>query len=354
MNETIDSPPKQPSDTQIIENRRSGRVYVADFRNNTGKYISVIEDSLDTRGDIEIQLSPRICIRFTYIIEKDSIKGVEISKISMTGFEFERISFSTLDFERILQLLAFFSSIDLGAVARNTLLLDESIITNPDELSTLLYSIAADPTGREKLIEITRGITGIHVGDIDNIVLKRNSVLSFEKLLNDPEYFKMIKEEKKIGKDEEVWQRFFKKHDWILATDFVEILDERTIDTESITDFLVKSYDGFVDIVELKLPTAPFWTSKEYPTSDLGAAAMQCHKYLLEIERRINDHKFIEKLKGNPIAKPKIQLIFGRSQSWTEGQKEAYRILNSSYSNLAIITFDHLLNRAKRIIGADT
>ena len=46
-------------------------------------------------------------------------------------------------------------------------------------------------------------------------------------------------------------------------------------------------------------------------------------------------------------------MIFGRSNDWNDEQKEAYRILNSSYHNLAIMTYDHVLRRAKRILGID-
>ena len=46
-------------------------------------------------------------------------------------------------------------------------------------------------------------------------------------------------------------------------------------------------------------------------------------------------------------------LIFCRSNDWNNEQREAFRILNSSYHNLTIMTYDHVLNRAKRILGID-
>lgn len=46
-------------------------------------------------------------------------------------------------------------------------------------------------------------------------------------------------------------------------------------------------------------------------------------------------------------------LIFGRSDNWDSEQKEAYRILNSSYHSLIIMTYDHVLLRAKIILNID-
>ena len=61
--------------------------------------------------------------------------------------------------------------------------------------------------------------------------------------------------------------------------------------------------------------------------------------------------KFLERVDGVRVVKPRCVLVFGRSKGWNERQVEAYRILNSGYSNLTIMTYDHVLERAKRIVG---
>lgn len=38
---------------------------------------------------------------------------------------------------------------------------------------------------------------------------------------------------------------------------------------------------------------------------------------------------------------------------WDEQECEAYRVLNSSYHNLTIMSYDHVLERAKRMVGHD-
>lgn len=44
-------------------------------------------------------------------------------------------------------------------------------------------------------------------------------------------------------------------------------------------------------------------------------------------------------------------LIFGRSNDWNDEQREAYRILNAAYNQISILTYDHLLFRAKNVLG---
>jgi hypothetical protein len=155
--------------------------------------------------------------------------------------------------------------------------------------------------------------------------------------------------------NEAFWQKWFNDNKWILGSEYLKILDERGIDIDHIADFIVQAFDGFVDIVEIKKPNLKFWAEiKDHnnyiPSSDLTKAITQCQNYLYEIEREANSQKYIEKL-GAKIIKPRCLLVFGKSKEWDEEKRKAYRILNSSYTNLTILTYDHLLERAKNIIN---
>ena len=121
----------------------------------------------------------------------------------------------------------------------------------------------------------------------------------------------------------------------------------------------MQAYDGFLDVVEIKKPEGGlrFWASTKdhdnyVQSSDLTKAITQATKYIYELEREANSAKFLERV-GVRVIKPRCILIFGRSNDWNNEQKEAYRILNSSFHNLTIMTYDHVLNRAKRILGID-
>lgn len=159
---------------------------------------------------------------------------------------------------------------------------------------------------------------------------------------------------------EQKWQEWFKNNDWVFGSEFVRILDEREIDTANITDYLMQAYDGFLDIIEIKRPSGnlKFWADSQdhgnyVPSSELTKAITQATKYIYEVEREANSVKFHERIGSIKTIKPRCILIFGRSCDWNNNQKEDYRILNSSYHNLTIMTYDHVLRRAKRILNID-
>lgn len=157
---------------------------------------------------------------------------------------------------------------------------------------------------------------------------------------------------------ESPWQKWFENNDWVLGTEFVRILDEKSIDVDHIADYLMQAYDGFLDLIEIKRPEGKlkFWADaldhgNYVPHSDLIKAITQANCYLLEVEKEANSLKFLERLDGVKAIKPRCVLIFGRSVDWNDQQREAYRILNASYHSLSILTFDHVLERAKRVLA---
>lgn len=89
------------------------------------------------------------------------------------------------------------------------------------------------------------------------------------------------------------------------------------------------------------------------PSTDLVKAITQTARYIYEVEREANSVKFLERVGGVRTVKPRAVLIFGRSASWCSGQEEAFRILNANYHNISIMSYDHVLDRARRIMGYD-
>lgn len=211
----------------------------------------------------------------------------------------------------------------------------------------------------EKLVESFKKLLE-HSGDTARLLLE-NGILSENVLLAASTIRKQTALsffEKSLEKEtsESFWQDWFSQNKWVLGSDFAKIIDERNIDTKNIADYLMCAFDGFVDIVEIKKPNGlPFWaTTKDHdnyvPSTALIKAITQCQNYLYAIERRCNDADFREATKSKVI-KPRCILIYGRSNDWDDGQREAYRILNSSYTQISILTYDHLLARAKNVLG---
>lgn len=152
------------------------------------------------------------------------------------------------------------------------------------------------------------------------------------------------------------WQRWFSENPWVLGTEFVEILDEREIDVDNVTDYLMRAHDGFVDVVEIKRPDGglKFWAQRKdhenlYPHSDLVKAITQALNYLAQLEQESNSRKFIDRV-GARVLKPRATLVFGRSTGWGQEEQWARRVLNSAYHNMTILTYDDVLERAKRML----
>lgn len=155
---------------------------------------------------------------------------------------------------------------------------------------------------------------------------------------------------------EAFWQDWFSRNKWMLGSDYLNILPERDIDVHDIADYLMRSIDGFVDVVEIKRPDLHFWAGPDshgnyYPTSHLTAAISQCLNYLYRIELQSNSVEFMERLGGAKTVKPQCLLVYGRSDDWDEDKMKALRILNAAYHQLHIMTYDQLLARAKQLLG---
>ncbi len=246
----------------------------------------------------------------------------------------------TLDNDELNSLIAYISDnytpVNLGSgkyicVSEDT----EELISKFKEL--------ADKNSDTANLLIENGILSDNVFVVATSIKKKDALIDFEEKLEE-------------DLAESYWQNWFATNKWVLGSDFAQIIDERKIDTENIADYIMRAFDGFVDLVEIKKPNGmPFWASTKdhdnyVPSSDLVKAITQCLNYIHAIELQSNSLSFIEKTKSKVI-KPRCILIFGRSNNWNDEQREAYRILNAAYNQISILTYDHLLLRAKNVLG---
>lgn len=192
---------------------------------------------------------------------------------------------------------------------------------------------------------IENGILSDNVFLAASVIKKRDALIELQEKLQEEQ-------------PERYWQEWFTRNKWGLGSDFAQIVDERVIDTENIADYIMKSYDGFVDLVEIKKPNGlPFWASTKdhgnyVPSADLAKAITQCLNYIYAIELEANSTKFARRI-GSRVIKPRCILIFGRSYDWNDEQREAYRILNAAYNQVSILTYDHISERAQNVLGEE-
>ncbi len=185
---------------------------------------------------------------------------------------------------------------------------------------------------------------------------REKTLQEFEERLKDSS----LLEDKKDGN----WQDWFSKNRWLLGSNYVKILDRRTINENSKCDFLASSYGGFLEVIEIKNPNldegrlfkeaavekeGASWSSY-YPTTELTKAISQSLEYIHEIEMEISNPQKDKKFEKCGIVKPSCTLLFGRSNNFDEDQHKTLRIMNSHYNSFSIITYDQLLDRAKRML----
>lgn len=252
---------------------------------------------------------------------------------------------------------------------------------DPDRLGALREIVGAEddvegPASPESIAVALRALDSLGANEIDEFrdLFSAPDRRSMAKFLGDHDILPMdlvktielssrcraVEElEAMLAKDrtESPWQKWFEDNDWVLGTEFIGVLGERPIDVENITDFLMQAYDGFLDVVEIKRPEGKlkFWANaldhgNYVPHSDLIRAITQASTYVLEVEREANSVKFLERLDGIKAIKPRCVLIYGRSDDWNTEQREAFRVLNAGYHSLSIMTYDHVLDRAKRML----
>lgn len=377
----------KPSEREIIENKKIGRVYVADFSNIDGKYISVVFDSKTDPYDVSLQISPRIEVRITYITKDEKITGVQISKLS--GGKIEKINLSTLSFEGILGILHIFSELDLRSITNRSIILDSNIIQNEDKLRTHLNTILADEKGLKMIAELATSRGLISEGDIGNIKKKREALELFKFLLYNEKYFQEKKKEWRKLKDEDVWQSFFEKNKWIFGYGLEYVFNapiskiklEQTLTGSNFLEY-GKRPDGilktlgltqFLNIVEIKTHKKNLMDDKLYRASgvwqisqELTGAISQCQQYVRSSLRNLEELFELKDKDGNRTNEeiycfsPKCFLIIGSmNNEFVDNQGKVlnpdklscFEYFRKNIFTPEIITFDQLYFRAKNIIG---
>lgn len=161
---------------------------------------------------------------------------------------------------------------------------------------------------------------------------------------------------------EEYWQNLLAKNGWIFGNSYIGRIGERRINIKSTLDHPLITEDGFLEIVEIKAPEFPFWKRKQdgtnflyrekylVPNSELENAITQGANYILEAEKEMDSKSWAESHEGIYPIKPKCLVVHGRSNQWSAGEAEAYRLLNDRLHGIIVITFDHLLLRAKQTL----
>jgi len=109
---------------------------------------------------------------------------------------------------------------------------------------------------------------------------------------------------------EHEWQEFLKENKWVFGIESMEVIDESRLSIHHDTDIPYQVTGGFMDIVELKLPTHEFWKKtttgelflyrNKFPveSNEVANGLSQLRNYILEAEKKVNDVDFIRDHNG--------------------------------------------------------
>lgn len=149
-------------------------------------------------------------------------------------------------------------------------------------------------------------------------------------------------------------QQFLKRNIWMFGNDYVHIVENGKINAKNILDMIPKDFESYIDIIEVKLPKEKLFNFDEshknyYSTSSLTKAIAQTQNYIFELENKTLDKQY-QKVNNCKIIRPKGIILFGANQPLNESERQYLRILNSSYHNLQIITYQQLLEKARNTL----
>ncbi|MDD4816180.1 MAG: DUF4263 domain-containing protein [Clostridia bacterium] len=146
--------------------------------------------------------------------------------------------------------------------------------------------------------------------------------------------------------------KFFKKNLWFFNSEYVFFSNIDIINPENIADILPINIENFIDIIEVKLPTEKLFNfdkshNNYYPTHSLNMAISQTQNYLFNLEKQNTRKNDFE----SKIIKPKATIVIGSSLDLSQEEKKYLRILNSSYHNINIVTYQQLIDKAESLFS---
>jgi len=156
------------------------------------------------------------------------------------------------------------------------------------------------------------------------------------------------------------WQNWISINNWLFGVNYKKPIEKSKINLSGIMpDFLYPTIDGFVDILEIKLPKDEVLIEDVSHngswkwTSETNRSIGQVINYLTEIERlRFENENKIENETKQKVMflKPRAFILIGDSENWSNPKKEALRKLNYYLHDIEVITYKDLLDRGNQFI----
>lgn len=166
-------------------------------------------------------------------------------------------------------------------------------------------------------------------------IVFKNAYLKFENMVNDPNL------------QEKDYQKFLEKNSWFFGEEYIKAYPQKRAGAELIEDFLLETYDGFHDVVEIKRPAHKIFVGRENklkPSAKCMEGVSRIMDYLDYYERNVQEEFWKTK---KEIYKPKGIVVIGKNQDL---HKRKLRQFNSYMSSIEICTYDDLLIKGAKLI----
>jgi len=163
-------------------------------------------------------------------------------------------------------------------------------------------------------------------------------LLEFKRMLEEPSLL------------EEDFKRFFIKNPWLIGVglNYEGILPEERLGAHLRVDLLLKRYDGYFDIMELKRHTDDIIVSGDSGwklNSKCESSIWQIYRYIEYCGRNVANEYYES---GKNIYKPHGFVVIGQTTS--DDIRRKLRLINDQYHSIEILTYDDLYEKAKRLI----
>lgn len=164
------------------------------------------------------------------------------------------------------------------------------------------------------------------------------------------------------GKDS--WQSWIYENNWLFGVNYQPPIEKQKINIAgSMPDYLFPTLDGFLDILEIKLPSMevivkdPDHTGAYAWSGNTNKAIGQVVTYLNDIELyQLHLKQAIKRVYSLDIylIKPRAFILIGKKDGWSEDQHQALRKLNYSLHGIEVITYSDLKDRGQEILDKYT
>lgn len=386
------------SDEDYIANKRSDRIYVSRpfkiglNKDKDARYITRVFDDQErscfdeVEGEIVIRATHDDKVQIKAVVTCDdqglrqlTLQSFRIYKDGIRPNEQYGINLRGAEIAELVEFAQLVSNVQLDNKGKLRLDRESLAHVDVDMDSAARAWLAKHPDALRELVasEATSR-------DVVAVAYRRKQLSTFERLLNDDDYFDQLTREHFKGRKEAAWQGFFERNRWIFgyglfhlsADGFSEEKLEQVVAGSTVAT-PGKRIDGLLKtrgrisaacLVEIKHHRTPLVAKESYragawqPSNELTGAVSQILMSVDGMERQFQRILVMKDEDGNPtgeqavVARPRSVVVCGSLAEFVkefgvnEDQFRSFELYRRHLFSPDIVTFDELYERAKLIV----